>query len=65
MRSSAPDSDSAVPRRDPSQAFTRLDTPVERLAVPDVPIPFNTGLMEAAWLAVERIRAKVQLLLDY
>ena len=36
-----------------SQAFTHLD-------VPDVPIPFNTGLMEATLPSVERIRLKIQ-----
>ena len=36
-----------------------------RLVVPDMPILFNIGFMEAALPSVERIRTKIQALLDY
>lgn len=48
-----------------SQAFTDLDAPVERLATPDIPIPYNIGLMEAALPSVERIRRKMEALLAF
>jgi 2-oxoisovalerate dehydrogenase E1 component len=48
-----------------SQAFTDLDAPVERLAVPDVPIPFNIGLMEAVLPGVEEIEEKMGWLLGF
>ena len=48
-----------------SQAFTDLDAPVERLATPDIPIPYNIGLMEAALPSVERIRRKMEELLAF
>lgn len=47
------------------QAFTDLDAPVARLAAPDVPVPFNTHLMEQIIPGVERIRAKIKALLEY
>jgi 2-oxoisovalerate dehydrogenase E1 component len=48
-----------------SQAFTDLDAPLERLTTPDVPIPYNLGLMEAVIPSTDRIRAKIGQLLDY
>jgi 2-oxoisovalerate dehydrogenase E1 component len=48
-----------------SQAFTDLDAPVERLATPDIPIPYNIGLMEVALPSVERIRQKMEALLAF
>ena len=48
-----------------SQAFTDLDAPIERLTTPDLPIPYNIGLMEAVLPSVERIRQKIQALLAY
>lgn len=47
------------------EAFTHLDAPVQRLAVPDTPIPYNWKLMEAVIPSVEKIAAAVQALLDY
>jgi 2-oxoisovalerate dehydrogenase E1 component len=47
------------------EAFTFLDAPVERLAVPDVPIPYNTTLMDAVVPTVENIRAKIEQLLAF
>jgi 2-oxoisovalerate dehydrogenase E1 component len=48
-----------------SQAFTYLDAPIERLATPDVPIPYNEGMMEAVLPGVESIRAKMDHLLRF
>ncbi len=42
-----------------SEAFLDLDGPVERLAAPSVPVPFNTGLMTAVVPTVEQIKQKV------
>ncbi len=47
------------------QAFTDLDAPPARLATPDVPIPYNLGLMEAVLPSVERIREKMDALLNF
>ena len=48
-----------------SQAFTFLDAPIQRLGVPDVPIPYNLELMEAVIPSVERIRQEIARLLAY
>ena len=48
-----------------SECFTDLDAPVERLATPDHPIPYNVRMMEQIMPSVEKIRAKMQTLLDY
>jgi 2-oxoisovalerate dehydrogenase E1 component len=48
-----------------SQAFSDLDAPVERLAPPDVPIPYNIPLMEAILPNVATIQAKIAALLSY
>jgi 2-oxoisovalerate dehydrogenase E1 component len=47
------------------QAFEFLDAPVARLATPDIPVPYNAGLMELTVPNVARIRAKIQELLSY
>jgi 2-oxoisovalerate dehydrogenase E1 component len=48
-----------------SQAFTDLDAPVERLAMPDIPIPFNLGVMESLLPSESSIRAKIDELLAF
>ncbi len=48
-----------------SECFADLDAPVERLATPDHPIPYNVRMMEYVLPSVEKIRAKMQTLLDY
>jgi 2-oxoisovalerate dehydrogenase E1 component len=47
------------------QAFEYLDAPIARLTTPDIPIPFNLGLMESVIPNVERIRTKITDLLRY
>ena len=47
------------------QAFTDLDAPPARLAVPDVPIPYNMSLMNAVVPQVSDIAEKIQFMLAY
>ena len=47
------------------EAFLSLDAPVSRLAIPDVPTPYNVGLMNAVLPSVEGISAKMRELLDF
>ena len=47
------------------QAFLSLDAPISRLAIPDVPTPYNLGLMNAVLPSVEGIAAKMQELLEF
>lgn len=47
------------------ESFTDLDAPLARIAVPDVPIPYNIGLMNAVLPQVADIERKIQFLLDY
>ena len=48
-----------------SQAFTDLDAPIERMGVPDIPIPYNIGLMDAIVPSVAAIRAQMEKLLAF
>jgi len=47
------------------QAFSDLDAPISRIATPDVPIPYNIGLMDALLPGVPRIRKAIEDLLAY
>ena len=47
------------------EAFLKLDAPVERLAVPDIPLPYNVALMEAVLPTVDMIRKQITATLDY
>jgi 2-oxoisovalerate dehydrogenase E1 component len=46
-------------------AFDVLDAPVVRLATPDVPIPYNKGMMQEVIPSVERIAQELQRLSTY
>ncbi len=48
-----------------SQVFVYLDAPIERLTMPDVPIPFNVRAMEAILPGVQRIHQKMNEILAY
>jgi 2-oxoisovalerate dehydrogenase E1 component len=48
-----------------SQAFTDLDAPVERIGVPDIPIPYNIRMMDTIVPSVAAIQAKMDKLLAY
>jgi 2-oxoisovalerate dehydrogenase E1 component len=45
-------------------AFWRLDAPVERLTVGDVPMPYHPVLLDAVLPDADRIAARIQALLD-
>lgn len=47
------------------EAFMELDGPVERLAAPAVPVPFNLELMTAVVPTVEQISQKITDLLEF
>lgn len=42
------------------EAFSYLDAPVERMATPDIPIPYNPGLMAAVVPGVEDIVKRIE-----
>jgi 2-oxoisovalerate dehydrogenase E1 component len=48
-----------------SQAFTDLDAPVERIGVPDIPIPYNIRMMDAIVPSVAGIQVKMAKLLAF
>jgi 2-oxoisovalerate dehydrogenase E1 component len=47
------------------EAFQWLDAPVDRVAPPDVPIPYNKGMMDAVIPTIEDVAARLQTLIDY
>ncbi|MEI8134683.1 MAG: thiamine pyrophosphate-dependent enzyme [bacterium] len=47
------------------EAFEFLDAPVERLSTPDVPIPYNVGLMNAVLPGPEEIAKAIEKVLMY
>jgi len=46
-------------------AFAYLDAPVVRIATPDIPIPYNIGMMEAVLPSAAKITTALQSLLSY
>lgn len=47
------------------QAFLDLDAPVRRVATPDTPVPYNTGLMDALVPNVERIARAIEEIVEF
>jgi 2-oxoisovalerate dehydrogenase E1 component len=47
------------------EAFSSLDAPVARIATPDVPIPYNKGMMEAVIPNASVITDALTALLSY
>jgi 2-oxoisovalerate dehydrogenase E1 component len=47
------------------EAFFSLDAPVERVTMPDVPVPYNVELMNAVVPGVEQIAAKMRELVEF
>ena len=47
------------------EAFLKLDAPVERVAVPDIPIPYNVSLMEAVLPTVAAIATRMKATLTF
>ncbi len=48
-----------------AEAFRSLDAPVIRCAPPDVPIPYNKGMMDAVIPPVDRVAAQLTALLNF
>ncbi len=47
------------------ETFTDLDAPIERIAMPSVPVPYSTPLMNAVVPSVAQIRARMEALLRF
>ncbi len=47
------------------EAFLKLDAPVERLAVPDIPLPYNVALMDAVMPGVAAITDQMKRTLEF
>jgi 2-oxoisovalerate dehydrogenase E1 component len=47
------------------EAFLNLDAPISRLAIPDVPTPYNVALMHAVLPSAEGIAARMRELLEF
>jgi len=47
------------------EGFVKLDAPVERLAVPDIPLPYNVHLLEAVLPSVSSIAEQMKATLDF
>lgn len=47
------------------KGFKYLDAPVERITMPDIPVPYNVGLMESVLPNSQKIGSKIQELLKY
>ncbi|RPI65097.1 MAG: pyruvate dehydrogenase, partial [Ignavibacteriae bacterium] len=47
------------------EAFASLDAPVVRLATPDIPIPYNKGMMASVIPSIDRIAAALTSLVTY
>ena len=48
-----------------SEGFNDLDAPVERIAMPDIPLPHNVPLMESVVPNVERISEKMKEIVEF
>lgn len=47
------------------EEFLQLDAPVERMAVPDIPLPYNVALMEAVLPGIQEIAERMLDLIRY
>jgi 2-oxoisovalerate dehydrogenase E1 component len=47
------------------EAFTCLDAPVERITMPDIPVPYNVKLMESVLPTTEKIADKIENILTF
>lgn len=47
------------------EGFKNLDAPVERLTMPDIPVPYNVGLMESVLPTVDKIKERLKFLSEY
>jgi 2-oxoisovalerate dehydrogenase E1 component len=47
------------------ESFLNLDAPVERMAVPDIPLPYNVALMDAVLPTVESIAKQMEATMSF
>lgn len=47
------------------EAFQYLDAPVERITMPDIPVPYNVGLMESVLPTTQKISKKIEEVLKF
>jgi 2-oxoisovalerate dehydrogenase E1 component len=47
------------------EAFLNLDAPIRRMAIPDIPTPYNVGLMNAILPKVDEIAATISDLIEF
>jgi 2-oxoisovalerate dehydrogenase E1 component len=47
------------------EGFSDLDAPIERITMPDIPVPYNIGLMESVLPTVDKIKQKLEYLSNY
>ncbi|MEX0608368.1 MAG: transketolase C-terminal domain-containing protein [Balneolaceae bacterium] len=47
------------------ESFHHLDAPVERIAMPDIPVPYNVGLMESVLPSTRSISKKIEEILRF
>ncbi|WP_440998410.1 alpha-ketoacid dehydrogenase subunit alpha/beta [Fodinibius sp. SL11] len=47
------------------EAFKYLDAPIERLTMPDIPVPYNVGLMDAVLPTSKKIKEKIEALVAF
>lgn len=47
------------------EAFQYLDAPIERLTMPDIPVPYNVDLMNSVLPNTEKIVAKMEKLVSF
>ena len=47
------------------EAFTYLDAPIDRVATPDIPIPYNLGLMDIVIPTTSILQDRIKALVDF
>jgi len=47
------------------EGFTDLDAPIERITMPDIPVPYNIGLMESVLPTIDKIKDRIIYLSNY
>jgi 2-oxoisovalerate dehydrogenase E1 component len=47
------------------EAFQYLDAPIDRVTMPDIPVPYNVGLMESVLPSTNKIRERIEKLLRF
>jgi len=47
------------------ECFLSLDAPVERVAMPDIPVPYNVASMEAVMPTTEKIARQMRATLEF